>query len=308
MGYVENIKSIMQWGNSFERQGNFPLDRTDLHISYDDAVLYAKGDASDSRKLGKLAYIGQTITVWGLNEKGVEGVWVYSLVPHTPVDENDTTLADLKPVGSATTETATNYSAAKTLSQSLAVGQLIQVAESEEVEETIEGSVVKNTYQAGFYIVNAPGSISALGTSSGADDEIGALETRISLLEANKLAKTDFETYQGEVTTALDAKVDDSDFTEYQTTVTTALNDKATVKDLDDLEVKVNEDIQNLTTLTGRVDADIQNLTTLLGDYSGTLGDVDDRLGELEDFVDGHVYHGSIETSDIIGLFDTKSE
>ena len=308
MGSVENIKSIMQWGNSFERQGNFPLDRTDLHISYDDAVLYAKGDASDSRKLGKLAYIGQTITVWGLNEKGVEGVWVYSLVPHTPVDENDTTLADLKPVGSATTETATNYSAAKTLSQSLAVGQLIQVAESEEVEETIEGSVVKNTYQAGFYIVNAPGSISALGTSSGADDEIGALETRISLLEANKLAKTDFETYQGEVTTALDAKVDDSDFTEYQTTVTTALNDKATVKDLDDLEVKVNEDIQNLTTLTGRVDADIQNLTTLLGDYSGTLGDVDDRLGELEDFVDGHVYHGSIETSDIIGLFDTKSE
>lgn len=308
MGYVENIKSIMQWGNSFERQGNFPLDRTDLHISYDDAVLYAKGDASDSRKLGKLAYIGQTITVWGLNEKGVEGVWVYSLVPHTPVDENDTTLADLKPVGSATTETATNYSAAKALSQSLAIGQLIQVAESEEVEETIEGSVVKNTYQAGFYIVNVPGSISALGTSSGADDEIGALETRISLLEANKLAKTDFETYQGEVTTSLDAKVDDSDFREYQATVTTALNDKATVEDLNELEVKVNEDIQNLTTLTGRVDADIQNLTTLLGDYSGTLGDVDDRLGELEDFVDAHVYHGSIETSDIIGLFGAKSE
>jgi hypothetical protein len=42
MGYVENIKSIMQWGNSFERQDRFPLDRTDLHISYDDAVLYAK--------------------------------------------------------------------------------------------------------------------------------------------------------------------------------------------------------------------------------------------------------------------------
>jgi archaellum component FlaC len=77
---------------------------------------------------------------------------------------------------------------------------------------------------------------------------------------------------------------------------------------LNELEVKVNEDIQNLTTLTGRVDEDIQNLTTLLGDYSGTLGDVDDRLGELEDFVEGHVYHGSIETSDIVGLFGTKSE
>lgn len=99
MGYVEKIKSIMQWGNSLERQGDFPLDRTDLHISYDDAVLYAKGDASDSRKLGKLAYIGQIITVWGLNENGIEGVWVYSLIPHTPTDENDKTLADLKPVG-----------------------------------------------------------------------------------------------------------------------------------------------------------------------------------------------------------------
>lgn len=270
MGYIENIKSIMQWGNSFERQGNFPLDRTDLHISYDDAVLYAKGDASDSRGLGKLAYIGQTITVWGLNEKGKEGVWVYSLVPHTPTDENDTTLADLKPVGSASTETATNYSAAKTLSESLAVGQLIQVSESEEVEETIEGTTVNNTYQAGFYIVNAPGSISALATSSGADDEIGALETRISALESNKVAMTDFETYQGTVETALDGK--------------------ATVG--------------ALTTLEGRVDTDIQNLNTHLTDYSVKLGVVDGRLTELESFVESHE---SIGESDIEGLFTPKT-
>lgn len=180
MGYVENIKSIMQWGNSFERQGNFPLDRTDLHISYDDAVLYAKGDGSDSRGLGKLAYIGQTITVWGLNEKGVEGVWVYSLVPHTPVDENDNTLADLKAVGSGSaTEIAENYSAAKELSKDLVVGQLIKVTNDEVVEES-EGSdsdsdVIVNTYKAGFYVVNAPGSISAIGTS----DDIATLEAKV---------------------------------------------------------------------------------------------------------------------------------
>lgn len=170
MGYVENIKSIMQWGNSFERQGNFPLDRTDLHISYDDAVLYAKGDASDSRKLGKLAYIGQTITVWGLNEKGVDGVWVYSLVPHTPADENDTTLADLKPVGSGTsTENADNYSAAVELSNDLVVGQLIKVANDEVVGD--------KTYKAGFYIVDAPGVISALGSS----DDIANLEAKVNV-------------------------------------------------------------------------------------------------------------------------------
>lgn len=274
MGYVENIKSIMQWGNSFERQGNFPLDRTDLHISYDDAVLYAKGDASDSRKLGKLAYIGQTITVWGLNEKGVEGVWVYSLVPHTPVDENDTTLADLKPVGSATTETATNYSAAKALSQGLAVGQLIQVANEEDVEETIDSDVVTNKYKAGFYIVNAPGSISAIDTSTGSFDEIDAILTRVDTLESNKLAKSDFETYQKTVSDTIDGKAS----------------------------------VDDLNNLGNKVDTDIENLTNHLKDFLETVNDIDERLDNLDSFVDSHIAHDAIEVSDIEGLFQPKAE
>ena len=315
MGYIENIKSIMQWGNSFERQGNFPLDRTDLHISYDDAVLYAKGDASDSRGLGKLAYIGQTITVWGLNEKGKEGVWVYSLVPHTPTDENDTTLADLKPVGSATTETATNYSAAKTLSQGLAVGQLIQVANEEEVEETIDGTVVKNKYQAGFYIVNAPGSISALDTSSGASDEIGAILTRVQALEANKVAKTDFETYQGTVTTALDAKVDDSVLEAYQTEVSTALDAKVDNDTLDTYKGEVStalgtkEDNTALETYKGEVstalDAKVDD--SVLEAYQGTVTTAlnakasVDALNTLEEKVDGDIENLKTHIADFGG-------
>lgn len=274
MGYVENIKSIMQWGNSFERQGNFPLDRTDLHISYDDAVLYAKGDASDSRKLGKLAYIGQTITVWGLNEKGVEGVWVYSLVPHTPVDENDTTLADLKPVGSATTETATNYSEAKALSQGLAVGQLIQVANEEDVEETIDSDVVTNKYKAGFYIVNAPGSISAIDTSTGSFDEIDAILTRVDTLESDKLAKSDFETYQKTVSDTIDGKAS----------------------------------VDDLNNLGNKVDTDIENLTNHLKDFSETVNDIDERLDNLDEFVDSHIAHDAIEVSEIESLFQPKAE
>ena len=93
-----NVKSIMQWSNCFERRGNFPLDRTDLHSSYDDARAYAKGDGNDERKLGKLAYIGQIITVYGKNESGEDGVWVYSLVP----SDEEGVLAILKPVGSDT--------------------------------------------------------------------------------------------------------------------------------------------------------------------------------------------------------------
>ena len=291
MGYVENIKSIMQWGNSFERQSNFPLDRTDLHISYDDAVLYAKGDGSDSRGLGKLAYIGQTITVWGVNEKGKDGVWVYSLIPHTPANEEDKTLADLQPVGTgAAPETSNNYTSAVELSADLTAGQLIYVNN----EEDVTVGEATQTYKKGWYIVNAPGSISALDTSTGASDEIGALTNRVADLESNRVLSSDFETYKGEVSTALDGKVSGDAFDTYKGEVSTALDGKAST--------------DALSTLEGKVDKDIQNLTNLVSDYSGTLGDVDDRLVELEEFVDSHVYHEFIPISDIEGLFGTQTE
>ena len=327
MGYTENINSILKWGNSFQRQFDFPLDRSSLHSSYEDAVAYAKGDGSDERGLGKQAYIGQTITVWGLNEKGKEGVWVYSLVPSA---EGSGYLADLKPVGSTTTETADTYSAAVTLSEGLVVGQLILVATEETVEE--------QTYKAGFYIVNAPGSISALDTSTGASDEIGALTNRVAAIEGNRVLNTTFETYQGQVTTALegkvsnddfatyqgevttalgnvntaiDSKVSNDDFGTYQGQVTTALGEKVNATDFETYQGQVTTalgekatatDLNNLET---KVDGDIQVLTELIDDYSGTLGDVDDRLGELEAFVEAH---SSIEISEIEELFSQSNE
>ena len=197
MGYVENIKSIMQWGNSFERQDRFPLDRTDLHISYDDAVLYAKGDGSDSRGLGTLAYVGQTITVWGTNEKGKDGVWVYSLIPST----KEGYLADLKSVGSGSaTEVVDKYSEAKELSKDLVVGQLIKVVYDEVVDASgdLEDSDVSTiTYNAGFYIVDAPGVISAIGSfkdiailEAKVDEDIANLENHMDEA-ANKIAEID---------------------------------------------------------------------------------------------------------------------
>ena len=101
------------------------------------------------------------------------------------------------------------------------------------------------------------------------------------------LAEKVDNSYKQEVSTALDGKVDNS----YKEEVTAALDKKAT------------EDALNA--LKGRVEDDIQNLTTLLGDYSGTLGDVDDRLVELESFVEAHE---SISESDIIGLFTPNTE
>ena len=264
MGYTENINSILKWGNAFQRQFGIPLDRSSLHSSYADAVAYAKGDGSDERGLGKESYIGQIITVWGLNEKNVEGVWVYSLVP----SEKEGYKAELKPVGAgAGTEIADNYSAAKLLSNDLVVGQLIKVTNDEEIDvsgDSEDSDLEKITYKSGFYIVDAPGSISALDTSTGASDEIGAILTRIAALESDKVAKSDFETYQGTVTDALAGKVSNEDFETYQGTVTDALADK--------VDNSYKEEVT--TALAGKVNS---------GDFETYQGTVTDALADKVD-------------------------
>ena len=45
------------------RKGDYPLDRTSMFSSYDDAVLYANG-GKDSRGLSGVSYVGQIITVY----------------------------------------------------------------------------------------------------------------------------------------------------------------------------------------------------------------------------------------------------
>lgn len=311
MGYTENINSILKWGNAFQRQFGIPLDRSSLHGSYEDAVAYAKGDGSDERGLGKESYIGQIITVWGLNEKNKEGVWVYSLVPSTKEGYK----ADLKPVGAgAGTETADNYSAAKLLSNDLVAGQLIQVDNEEDVEETIDGVVVTNKYKAGFYIVNAPGSISALDTSTGASDEIGAILTRVAALESNKVAKADFEAYQSQMATDLDAKVDNTALDTYKGEVSTALGAKVdntaleTYKGTVSTALDAKASVEALNNLDTKVEGDIKNLSEHLVEFSGTVTEIDGRLDSLEGFVDAHIAHDAIETSAIEGLFNIQVE
>lgn len=65
--WVANGGSKLDWAMPFQRTGAFPLDRTDLFSSLDDAEKYAAGGA-DSRGLSGSSYVGQIITVW---ENGV---------------------------------------------------------------------------------------------------------------------------------------------------------------------------------------------------------------------------------------------
>lgn len=62
--YNEIFKSQMDWQNVFVRTGNFPLDRSSIFSSYEDALAYAQGDGSDLRGLGKTSYVGQIIAVY----------------------------------------------------------------------------------------------------------------------------------------------------------------------------------------------------------------------------------------------------
>lgn len=64
--YEENFSKYLAWAMPFARTGQFPLDRTDLFSSYDDAVKYAAGNSEDpdSRGLYATSYVGQIITVY----------------------------------------------------------------------------------------------------------------------------------------------------------------------------------------------------------------------------------------------------
>jgi hypothetical protein len=64
--YIENVTlgtSKLDWAFPFQRTGAFPLDRSSLFSSYEDAILYATGGA-DSRGLSGSSYVGQSISIY----------------------------------------------------------------------------------------------------------------------------------------------------------------------------------------------------------------------------------------------------
>lgn len=60
----------LDWAFPFQRTGAFPLDRSSLFTSYEDAVLYATG-GEDSRGLSGSSYVGQAIAVFNATKNSV---------------------------------------------------------------------------------------------------------------------------------------------------------------------------------------------------------------------------------------------
>lgn len=340
MGAITTLKQNNKpWTLTWKASGRYPIVADRIFATLADAQAYVDDTSATASATG-----GLVLSVISDSVAKNNGVYYVKSVANT--DPKYGALLDkgtLVKVGGSEIEFADTYSEAVELSNTLVVGQMIKVANVETVGE--------NTFKAGFYIVETPGTISALDTSTGSSDEIGAIKSRVDALEGNRVLTSDFDTYKGEVTTALDGKVDDSEFTTYQGTISTALDSKvddsefATYKsdvesalggkvasgDFDTYKGEVTTALggkvasdafdtykgevtaalsekattTDLTKLESKVDDDIQALTDLIDDYSGTLGDVDDRLVLLESFVKAHE---SISESDIIDLFKPNTK
>ena len=171
------LKTLKQsnttWPSTFKASNRFPIVANRVFATLEKAQQYVDDTAADAS-----AYKGIVLAVVEDSIAKNNGVYY---VESVAMAEGET--GKLVKVGGTETETAKNYSAAKTLSNTLVLGQLIKVSEEETITEG-EGEETKEvTYQAGFYIVEGAGVISALATSTGSDDEVGALKGRVNALE-----------------------------------------------------------------------------------------------------------------------------
>lgn len=193
---IFDAQSNYGWGLSLNMTGKAPAVAKRIWNTYADALAYVN-DFNDS------AIEGLRLTVVADTDSKKNGVYyIEKAGTSKKVDGVDVANNDgiLTKVGGADTQTAANYSEAVTLSASLVVGQLIKVSAEQKVGDA--------TYKAGFYIVDAPGTISALATSTGSDDELGALSARVSTLEGNRVTNTEFAGYKATVEGQLGGKAD----------------------------------------------------------------------------------------------------
>ena len=177
--YITNGQSNYGWSLTWDAAGRYPIIAKRRFATLADAQAFV-----DDFSATATATEGLIISV--IKDSVAKNNGVY-YVHSVAMAEGETGV--LVKVGGTETETAENYSAAVALSQTLVVGQLIKVLNAETTGEG-EGAL---TYQAGFYIVEAPGTISALATSTGFDDEVGVLKSRVDAIEGDYVTEKELE-------------------------------------------------------------------------------------------------------------------
>ena len=190
MAYIDPNKKL-DWAMSFQRTGTFPLDRSSMFASLEDATKYALGDGSDSRALGGTSYIGQIIVVYSDDE-----VSAYIITA-------DRTLQKL----AATTATGDLAGDVNTLK-----GQMTQALED---IGTLEGSVgtINST------LTEVQGDITELQTNSATKTELQGVQSSVTALEGR------MDTAEGDIT-AVEGRMDtaEADITQLKSKITNTLH------------------------------------------------------------------------------------
>lgn len=182
--YITNGQSNYGWSLTWDAAGRYPIVAKRRFATLADAQAFV-----DDISATATATEGLILSVIKDTVAKNNGVYYVKSVANTNPEYGE--LLDkgtLVKVGGAETETAPDYAAAVKLSKTLVVGQLIKV-ENEYIENEGEENEVK--YQKGFYIVEGAGVISALATSTGSDDEVGALKARVDAAEVDIQALED---------------------------------------------------------------------------------------------------------------------
>lgn len=77
---VASQKGKIDWPGSLQRSDAFPLDRSSVFSSLEDAEKYISGLANDERGLGATSYAGQIISVYDANTKHIRPYLVQILL------------------------------------------------------------------------------------------------------------------------------------------------------------------------------------------------------------------------------------
>ena len=162
---IELFKSKLDWAMPFQRTGKFPLDRTSIFDSYEDALKYAKGDGSDERALGGTSYVGQLIIVNGAGSDGSTpevAAYVIGATGESPI------LIKLAQT-TASGDLAADVAALQSLTSQLK-NKLDTVEEGAQVN-VVEGLSVKGSGQQEYTPVEIEGTTAKLDLSAYATKE-----------------------------------------------------------------------------------------------------------------------------------------
>jgi hypothetical protein len=183
---IFEAQSNYGWGLSLNMTGKAPAIAKRIWNTKADALEYVNNFNDSAIEGLQLSVVADPIA----KNNGVyfvEKIGTFKVVDGAQVASNDGVLTK---VGGTETETADTYSAAVTLSSTLVAGQLIKVTNKEVVGEI--------TYDSGFYLVNTPGNIIKLATTTASGDfaaDIAALQEAVTEIKRDYAKTSDLADY-----------------------------------------------------------------------------------------------------------------